>query len=156
MGEYMYENDEMSIRIKSNKSDNMKNQPKPIINSASEGRLYKLGAQKNTEVLFKVDGEEVANQYAITEWWMEKGGPGPAPHVHENNDELIYVLKGPVSVLIDDKWKDLNTGGLAVIPAGTTHAFGNNSDQRVGILNIFIDGAYEAMMPQITKLFADR
>ncbi len=134
----------------------MTNHPKPIISPPSEGRLYKLGAKKNTEVLFKADGEEVSNQYAITEWWMEKGGPGPDPHVHEENDELIYVLQGPVSVLIDQEWKELDTGGLAVIPKGTRHTFGNRADHRVGILNIVVDSAYEAMMPQITKFFAER
>ncbi|MEO1655253.1 MAG: cupin domain-containing protein, partial [Bacteroidota bacterium] len=128
----------------------MEDQPKPIISHPSEGRRYELGAKKNTEVLFKADGAEVANQYAITEWWMEQGAPGPAPHVHENNNELIYVLAGPVAILIEDEWKELDKGGLAVIPAGTTHTFANKSDQRVGILNIVVDSAYEAMMPQIT------
>ena len=105
---------------------------------------------------FKADGEEVANQYAITEWWMDKGGPGPAPHVHEANNELIYVLEGPVSVLVEDTWEALEKGALVVIPAGTTHTFRNDSPHRVGILNIFLDGAYEAMMPHIIKAFADK
>lgn len=134
----------------------MKNKPQPIISPVSVGRLYKLGAKQNTEVLFKADGEEVANQYAITEWWMEQGAPSPAPHVHDNNDELIYVLQGPVSVLIGEEWTDLDTGGLVVIPVGTTHTFGNNSTQRVGILNIVLNSAYEAMMPHIAKLFAEQ
>ena len=129
---------------------------KPIVSSASEGRMYELGAQKSTQVLFKADGEEVANQYAITEWWMEEDGPGPDPHVHENNNELIYVIQGPVSVLIEENWKELETGGLVVIPAGVRHTFANKSDQRVGLLNIFLDGTYEAMMPHIMKLYADR
>ena len=134
----------------------MENQRQPIISPATEGRLYKLGAKKNTEVLFKADGDEVANQYAITEWWLDEGGPGPAPHVHENNDELIYVLQGTVSVLINEEWKDLEKGGLVIIPAGTPHTFANKSNQRMGILNIVIDSAYEAMMPHIAKLFSDK
>lgn len=134
----------------------MKDQLKPIVSQASEGRLYELGAKKNTKVLFKADGAEVANQYAITEWWMEKDGPGPDPHVHENNNELIYVIQGPVAVLIGENWERIETGGLVVIPAGTTHTFANQSDQRVGILNIFLDSTYEAMMPHIIKLYENR
>ena len=134
----------------------MKNQPSPIVSHPKDGRSYKIGAKQNTEVIFKADGEEVANQYAITEWWMEAGGPGPAPHIHENNNELIYVLHGPVSVLVNETWEKLETGGLVVIPAGTMHTFRNDSNQRVGILNIFLSGAYEAMMPQIMKMYADK
>ncbi len=134
----------------------MKSQPKPIISTPAEGRLYKLGAHNKTEVLFKADGEEVNNQYAITEWWIDEGGPGPDAHVHETNDELMYVLQGPVTVLIDDNWKELDTGSLVVIPSGTTHTFSNKSEQRVGILNILLNGSYEAMMPQIVQLFSKR
>lgn len=134
----------------------MKNQPKPIVSHSTDGRSYKIGAKQNTEVIFKADGEEVANKYAITEWWMEAGGPGPAPHVHDNNNELIYVLQGPVSVLVDESWEILEKGGLVVIPAGTKHTFKNDSNQRVGILNIFLDATYEAMMPQIMKMYADK
>ena len=134
----------------------MTNQPKPIISQPTDGRSYKIGAKQNTEVIFKADGEEVANEYAITEWRMEAGGPGPAPHIHENNNELIYVLQGPVSVLVEETWEKLETGGLVVIPAGTNHTFRNDSNQRVGILNIFLSGAYEAMMPQLIKMYADK
>jgi len=50
----------------------------------------------------------------------------------------------------------LEKGGLVVIPAGTMHTFRNDANQRVGILNIFLSGAYEAMMPQIMKMYADK
>jgi len=129
---------------------------KPIIIQPSKGRKYKLGKAENTEVTFKADGAEVNNQYSITEWWMEENGPGPAPHVHETQDELIYVLEGPVSILTGDTWTSLEKGGTVIIPAGTTHTFQNKSNQRVGVLNIFLDGAYEAFMPQITAMYKDK
>lgn len=134
----------------------MNKELKPILSHPGDGRSYKIGAKQNTEVIFKADGEEVANEYSITEWWMKAGGPGPAPHIHENNNELIYVLQGPVSILLDESWEKLDTGGLVIIPAGTNHTFRNDTDQRVGILNIFLSGAYEAMMPQIIKAYADK
>ena len=79
-----------------------------------------------------------------------------APHVHEHNNELIYVLQGPVAVLVEETWKTIETGGMVIIPAGTTHTFKNDSSKRVGILNIYLNGTYEAMMPQIMKMYADK
>lgn len=134
----------------------MKKPVKPIISRPTDGRVYHLGKTKNTQVTFKADGAEVDNQYAITEWWMNEGGPGPDPHVHPANNELIYVLQGPVSVLVEETWEDIQTGGLVIIPAGTKHGFRNDSKQRVGVLNVLLSGAYEAMMPQIMKAFAER
>jgi len=87
---------------------------------------------------------------------MDEGGPGPAPHVHETNNELIYVLQGPVAVLVEETWEKMETGGLVIIPAGTIHTFRNDSTGRVGILNVFLSGAYEAMMPQIIQAFANK
>ena len=134
----------------------MEDKTSPITLGPKEGRSYPLGKQSNTQVTFKADGKEVNNQYSITEWWMDPQGPGPAPHVHDVNDEIIYVLQGPVAVLVGDEWKSLEKGGIAIIPAGITHTFKNESDQRVGILNIFLSGAYEAFMPQITAMYANQ
>ena len=134
----------------------MQKQLKPRICHPSGGRVYKLGAADSIEVKFQADGDEVENRYAITEWWMEPGAPELTPHVHEANDELIYVLDGTATILIGEKSITLERGGLVVIPSGTVHAFQNDSEQRMGILNIFLNGAYEAMMPQITAMFAGR
>lgn len=128
----------------------------PIINQSTDGRLYTLGAAGKTEVIFKADGDEVANRYAVAEWWMDQSAPGVDAHIHEANDELIYVLAGPVAILVKDDWVQIEKSGLVVIPAGTQHGFRNDSDQRVGLLNILLSGAYEAMMPQIQAMFENR
>lgn len=134
----------------------MKDGDNVILRQPGEGRDYKLGGSEEIEVTFKADGEEVANKYSITEWWMEKGAPAVDAHIHETNDELIYVLEGTASVLNGENWVQLKKGGMAIIPAGVVHGFRNDSDQRAGILNIFLNGAYEAMMPQIQMMFAQR
>lgn len=84
---------------------------------------------------------------------MDEGGPSPAPHVHEANDELMYVLEGPVSILVGETWEKMEKGGFVLIPAGIQHTFRNDSNQRVGILNLLLGTSYEAMMPQIVKFF---
>ena len=127
-----------------------------IFRQSGEGRNYKLRANESLDVTFKADGDEVANKYSITEWWMEPGAPAVDAHIHETNDELIYVLEGTASVLNGDEWIALEKGGVAIIPAGVTHGFRNDSDKRAGILNIFLNGAYEVMMPQIQAMFANR
>ena len=134
----------------------MSHERQSILSHPADGRVYRLGSAENIEVKFRADGDEVANNYAITEWWMEPNAPGLDAHIHETNDELIYVIEGTASVLIGDEWIPMEKGGMVVIPAGVTHAFRNASDARMGILNIFLSGAYEAMMPQIQAMFAHR
>jgi hypothetical protein len=40
------------------------------------------------------------------------------------------------------------------IPAGITHDFENRTDQRMGLLNVFIPGGFERKMPAIVDWFA--
>ncbi len=132
----------------------MSEQRKPIIWHPGEGRRYHLGKGDRIEVLFKTDGAEVDDGYTVTEWWMEPRAPGLDPHVHDVNDELIFVLDGTASILLGEDWKPYEKGSFVTIPAGTSHGFRNETEQRMGLLNIFLSGAFEAMMPQIQAMFA--
>lgn len=78
---------------------------------------------------------------------------GPGAHSHEENDEIFYVLEGTASFLVDEEWVDAPEGTLLMIPAGTAHDFGNRTDARVGILNIYIPGGFERNMPEIVAWF---
>jgi hypothetical protein len=41
------------------------------------------------------------------------------------------------------------------IPAGVTHDFRNRSAARAGVLNVFLPGGFEVMMPAIIDYFAE-
>jgi mannose-6-phosphate isomerase-like protein (cupin superfamily) len=104
--------------------------------------------------VFKADGEETGDGYCVSEWWLEAGKPGPGPHSHEENVELFYVIEGTMSFLAGERWLDASAGSFLRIPAGVTHDFENRSAERAGVLNVFIPGGFEAMMPAIVDHFA--
>lgn len=49
---------------------------KPLVLPPGAGRRYPMG---RIEAVFKADGPESANRYAISEWWLEPRTTGPAP-----------------------------------------------------------------------------
>ena len=106
--------------------------------------------------IFKADEEETNNQYAISEWWLEPNSDGPGAHLHEENDEVFYVLEGTTSILIGSDWIEATKGTFIRIPAHTIHDFANRTNQRTGVLNFFIPGGFERNMPAITKWFEDK
>ena len=128
----------------------------PLVHTADAGRRYVLGKSSDVEVVFRADGDEIGNQFAVTEWWMDPGAPGLDSHVHADNHELIYVLSGEMSILVDTTWTSHAAGSLVFVPSGTAHGFRNDSAAKAGVLNVFTNGAYEAMMPQIQAMFATR
>ena len=117
-----------------------------IFLSPGAGRAYDAGPM---HAVFKADGPETDDRYCVSEWWLEGGEPGPGPHSHEANEELFYVLEGAMSFLVGAEWIEAPRGSFLRLPAGTTHDFENRSDARAGVLNVFIPGGFETLMPRI-------
>jgi mannose-6-phosphate isomerase-like protein (cupin superfamily) len=114
------------------------------------GRAYPLGGMRS---VFKADGPETKDTYSISEWWLEPGTPGPGPHSHAANDDIFYVLEGVLTFLVGTERIEASRGAFLRVPAGVTHDFENRSDQRAGLLNIYIPGGFEAGMPSIVEWF---
>lgn len=123
-----------------------------IILKAGEGRKYGCGTMT---AVFKTDEAETDSKYSISEWWLEANSGGPGAHQHEENDEVFYVIEGVVSILVGERWIDLEKGAFIRIPCKTMHDFANRTDKTAAVLNFFIPGGFERHMPSIVKWFED-
>jgi quercetin dioxygenase-like cupin family protein len=57
-------------------------------------------------------------------------------HIHPNQEEHVYVLKGPIEQWLETEKQILSAGDSTFIPANTVHATFNVSDQPVKVLAI--------------------
>lgn len=121
----------------------------PIVLAPGEGRAYPMG---RISALFKADGDETANAYSISEWWLEPNTQGPGAHSHAE-DDVFYVLEGTMSFLIGTQWVDAPKGSFVLVPGGTTHDFENRGSVRTGALNFSAPGNFEPAMPEIAEWF---
>ena len=117
-----------------------------------EGRAYPLGRMN---AVFKADHGETDSAYSVSEWWLDPQTTGPGAHAHDGNIELFYVIEGVASILARAEWLEAPAGSFIRIPAGVMHDFENRTDQRVGLLNVFLPGGFEENMPAISKWFAE-
>ena len=46
----------------------------------------------------------------------------PPPHVHDNADEILYVVAGDGAVRLGEDTTVIRAGSLAVVPHGVAHA----------------------------------
>mgnify|MGYP003575352515 CR=1 FL=1 len=65
--------------------------PGSIILKSGQGRMYQCGTMT---AIFKADEDETREKYSVSEWWLEPNSPGPGAHLHEENDEIFYVIAG--------------------------------------------------------------
>jgi mannose-6-phosphate isomerase-like protein (cupin superfamily) len=121
-----------------------------ILLKKGQGRKYNLGPMT---AIFKADADETDNKYSISEWWLDPHSEGPGAHLHENVVQTFYVLEGPVSFFVGDKWIDVEAGTFIRIPENTMHTFANRTDKKTGFLNFDIPGGFEKDMPSMASWF---
>jgi quercetin dioxygenase-like cupin family protein len=125
---------------------------RPIVLPPGEGRTYSLGAGR---AVFKADGDEVAGQYSLSEWWLEPHTRGPGAHKHDE-DAIFYVIEGTMSVLVGGAWIDASKGSLVIAPGGMPHDFENRTAKRAAMLSFVVPGGFEESMGGIGGWFRAR
>lgn len=84
--------------------------------AAGDGERLRFG---EVEILVKVTAADSGGAFAI----FEENEPVDTPlHVHQNEDELFYVLEGEHVFQIGEEEFRLGPGGLAFAPRGIPHA----------------------------------
>lgn len=114
------------------------------------GRAFPMG---RIHAVFKADGAETNDRYAISEWWLEPWTHGPGPHHHEE-DDVFYILEGTMSVMLGDRWVECPKGTFVMAPGGMIHDFENRTAKRAGMLNVSVPGGFEEHMTGIAAWFA--
>ena len=124
---------------------------RPVVLAPGEGRAYPMGP---ISAVFKVDGDETAQRFSLSEWWLDPYTKGPGAHSHEK-DDVFYVLAGTMSVMVDGEWIEASAGTFVLVPGGVTHDFENRSAERAGMLSVSAPGGFEQELPGIAEWWAE-
>jgi quercetin dioxygenase-like cupin family protein len=90
---------------------------------------YHLGAEDgdswwflDTRMVVKVGAKQSGGAFTLIEW-CAPAGFGPPRHVHQQEDEVFYVMEGEMRVVCGSKTWEASTGSLVFLPRGIEHAF---------------------------------
>lgn len=103
----------------------------------------------------KVSGKDTNGQLCIYDTYREaKGGPGL--HVHHEQDEWFYVIKGEFIVKVGDDLLHLHPGDAAFGPRKVPHTFANITEGPAQMLVLLQPaGTIEAFFKQMSLLGKD-
>ena len=59
-------------------------------------------------------------------------------HVHENEEEIFYVIQGKAEYYDDGEWVSLNTGDSCICKDGQTHSIANRGDETLVVLALIL------------------
>lgn len=83
-------------------------------------------APSDSSLIFKVVGTDTGGQYTVIELTTAPGAGSPL-HIHQREDEAVYVLEGVLSFYLEDAWFVAEPGAFVFIPRGQLHAFVNRA-----------------------------
>jgi len=107
---------------------------KPHALKTGEGRSY---SWNNYLFTVKAGATETGPGVAFMEFFTRKGEEPPI-HVHQDEDEIFYLLDGALTVTCDDESFELDPNGFVFLPRNLPHGFTIRSDGLVRMLVVTV------------------
>lgn len=129
---------------------------------AAQMRPFVLGPKEGTrvrnpvggELVFKLEGAQCAGATTVLET-QAAPGEGPPLHVHDLQDEWLYVLDGAFRIRLDDEVAPAPAGTFAFIPREVPHTWQNVGERPGSLLGAFVPPALEDFFKRFGALRTD-
>ncbi|MBC6991983.1 cupin domain-containing protein [Hymenobacter sp. BT491] len=103
-----------------------------------------------------VRSSQTNRQYSSVEFLIGPKQMGPPPHVHRDLDEIMFVLSGTVSVLVEETVYTVPAGGWHLRPHGLVHTFWNATDAPAHYVDMYFNQNFEDFLEELNgKILAD-
>lgn len=96
-----------------------------------------------------VRSAQTNRQFSNVETAVAPKQMGPAPHIHKDLDEVMLVLEGTASVMVDGKVDEIAAGGWHMRPRGTEHTFWNAGDQPLRFMDMYFNQNFEDYLEEL-------
>ena len=104
---------------------------------------------------FLISGEQAGGGFFAMEGLVPAGG-GPPPHIHEREDETLYILEGTCNVQVGEQQLVASPGGFIFLPRGTVHAFRNDGPDKLRLILTFVPAGIEQFFEEVLEPVTDR
>ncbi len=94
-----------------------------------------------------ISGESTRGTYSLMEQLMPAKA-GPPPHVHDQGEEIFYILDGEMALQLGDRVVIGTSGQLVRIPAGIPHAFAVKTET-ARVLNFYVPAALDLQVAML-------
>jgi quercetin dioxygenase-like cupin family protein len=120
-----------------------------IVLGPGEGKTVSVLGDRYT---YKAVGRDTGGRYGLVEVTAPAGAPGPPPHVHESEEEAIYVVEGEMEVQIGERTLQARAGTFALVPRGTVHTFSNPTPRPAKVLVIVSPAGFEKAFAEMAEV----
>ena len=122
----------------------------PIVVLPDSGEQLNIAGSKT---LHKIKSSATNGVFSVLEF-VTPPGKGVAIHVHEREDELVYLLEGEIEVTLGDQKMKAIPGVMALLPRGIPHGFTNIGNKPSRVLDTILPGQFDNYFVELAALYA--
>ena len=106
-----------------------------------------------SKTLHKIKSSATNGVFSVMEF-VTPPGKGVALHVHEREDELVYLLEGEIEVTLGNQKMKAVPGVMALLPRGIPHGFTNIGNKPSRLLDTILPGQFDNYFVELAALYA--
>lgn len=110
-----------------------------------DGRVFGLDMTR------RVRGTDTGGAFFAVEFELSPGEEVP-PHIHHNEEEILYIVSGEVESRVGDERIDAPAGTCHTIPRGTVHGQANHGSEPATLLVAFAPPHLEGLFERSTEV----
>jgi len=108
-----------------------------------------LEHHNNMDIRVWVRSAATGGVYSCVECAVAPKVMGPPPHLHKALDELMYVMEGTASVMVENEVVEIPAGGWHFRPRNLKHTFWNGSDKPLRFIDMYFNQPFEEFLERI-------
>jgi quercetin dioxygenase-like cupin family protein len=105
-----------------------------------------------SEVFHRAKSGDTGGVFSAVEL-VTQPGQGVQVHVHDHEDELVYVVEGEIEVTLGDQKMTATVGILALLPRGIPHGFTNVGNRPSRVLDVILPGSFDNYFVELHNLY---
>jgi quercetin dioxygenase-like cupin family protein len=133
--------------IEKSQQQNFHQEPVVVLPGSSE-QLNIAGSK----TLHKIKSSATNGVFSVMEF-VTPPGKGVALHVHESEDELVYLLEGEIEVTLGNQKMKAVPGVMALLPRGIPHGFTNIGNKPSRLLDTILPGQFDNYFVELAALY---
>jgi quercetin dioxygenase-like cupin family protein len=116
----------------------------------NSGERRWLETRPGEQCFVRVSADDTNRLYSLVEI-VSSPGDGTPLHVHEEEDERIFVVEGTARIAYGEKIFDVHAGDVATLRKGIPHAWGNRTDADLRLAVLVFPGGCEEVLGLVAK-----
>ncbi len=125
---------------------------KEVFRGPGEGEILKAFG---LDFGIRIAGSETNGAWFAFEFELARGGEVP-PHIHKNEEEVIFVLEGEIKSRVGERIVNASAGSCHLVPRGTVHGQTNRGTTTARLLLVFSPPHLEGMLREASRVSDDQ